>query len=124
MSNNKHLVWIALLATMLATFFAARKMSRIYQAADAQIASCTEAAQKKALRAGAKRDARKALGWGMAVAIGLLAVCKYTGFVLENLNLALGLFRLPQVPVASSRKDSSLLIQAPVSGSRIWRTQS
>lgn len=87
-----------LLATMLATFFSARKIGRIYREADGKLAQAADAAQKKEIRADAKRLAKRALGLGMAVAIGLLVVCKYTGFVLENLNLALGLVKLKQIP--------------------------
>lgn len=88
-----------LAATMLATFWAGKKMGAIYRSADAQIAACADAGEKKALRAGAKAQARRVLLAGMLIAIGLLVVCKYTGFIMENLNRLLGLARLPQLGV-------------------------
>ena len=88
-----------LLATMLATYFAARRIDGIYAASGERLAACAEPAQKKLIRAGAKAQAKRWLAVGMIVSIGLLVAGKYTGFLLENLNAALGLFQLPQVPV-------------------------
>ena len=87
-----------LLTTALVTFLAAKRIGGIYRAYDARI-KAAEAAERKALRAEAKARAKKALSVGMAVAIGLLVVCKYAAFALENLNAALGLIHLKQLPV-------------------------
>lgn len=84
--------------TVLATFFTGRQMGRIYQKTDADLKSCADAAEKKQLRARAKVQAKRALMIGMAVTIGLLAVCKYTGFVVQNLNALLSALKVPQIP--------------------------
>ena len=87
-----------LLTTALVTFLAAKRIGGIYREYDERI-KAAEAPERKALRAEAKARAKKALAVGMIVAIGLLAVCKYAAFVLENLNAALGLLHIRQLPV-------------------------
>ena len=88
-----------LATTLLASFWSARAMDRAYRETDAQIGAETDKQAKKALRAAAKTRARRALIPGMLIPIALLVVCKYTGFILQNLNAALALFRLPPTPV-------------------------
>ena len=75
-----------LFITMAATFFCAKGIGKIYEKLDEELKEATEAAQKKELRNGAKKKAKKVLVAGLAVAIALLAVCKYTGFILGNIN--------------------------------------
>ncbi len=87
-----------LLTTALTTFLAAKRIGGIYREYDDRIKAAA-APERKLLRAEAKARAKKALAVGMAVAIGLLVIGKYTAFALENLNAALGLLRLPQLPV-------------------------
>lgn len=86
-----------LLITMVTTFLAGKRMGAIYQACDEKLAACTVAAEKKELRAQAKASAKRALQLAMAVTIGLLAVCKYTGFAVSNLNALLGALGIPQI---------------------------
>ena len=88
-----------LAATALASFYSARAMGRVYRDADAQMKACTDMPQKKQLREGAKKRAKRALLWGMLIPIALLVACKYTAFLLKNLNLVLALFRLPRIAV-------------------------
>ena len=88
-----------LTAVLLGSFFAARRIGRIYREADQKLAGCAESAQKKQIRAEAGKRAKKALYAGMAVGIVLLAVGKYTAFAMENLNAVLGLFGLPGLTV-------------------------
>ena len=78
-----------LLVTMLATYLAGLVISRIYNKADGRLAECTEMAEKKLIRAAAKKKAKWALVIALIIAIGLLAVCKYTPFAFENLNAIL-----------------------------------
>ncbi len=85
-----------LLVTMLATFFTGLAISGIYNKADLALAECTELPQKKAIRADAKKKAKRMLGIALFVSIALLAVCKYTGFVMTNVNSVLtGLGKQP-----------------------------
>ncbi|MBR2698201.1 MAG: MBOAT family protein [Clostridia bacterium] len=88
-----------LASTLLASFWSARAMDRAYRETDAQIRAETDKQAKKALRAAAKARAKRALIPGMLIPIALLVVCKYTGFLLQNLNAALALINRPQVPV-------------------------
>lgn len=78
-----------LLVTMITTFVAGRLISRIYDKTDLLLAACTETAQKKPLRAAAKKKAKRVLVTSLVVAIALLAVCKYTAFAFENVNMVL-----------------------------------
>ena len=87
-----------LLMTALATFFTAKRIGGIYRDCDARIRAC-DAPERKRLRAEAKSRAKRALAIGMGVVIGLLVICKYAAFVLENLNAALRLARLPGLPI-------------------------
>ena len=88
-----------MLVTMLATFLTGRKMGAIYRELDEKLAACKVPAEKKTLRAEAKTRAKKSLVVGMAVTIALLVVCKYTGFLLRNVNGLLALFHAPQIPL-------------------------
>lgn len=86
-----------LLVTMAASFLSARRIGAIYAEADEKLASA-DAAQKKQLRADAKAKAKKALLAGILVTIALLVVCKYTGFITENLNSLLAALGVGQIP--------------------------
>ena len=88
-----------ILVTLLATYFTGRKMGSIYAEADARLANCSTPAEKKAVKNTAKQNAKRVLLAGMAITIALLAVCKYTGFVLININGILSAFRIPEIPV-------------------------
>ena len=95
LAGVKYLPFI--LVTMVVTFAAGKKMGQIYQSADEQLALCKDNAEKKVLRAQAKSDAKKVLQMAMFVTIALLAVCKYTGFVVGNINSLLAAFGLQQI---------------------------
>ena len=88
-----------ILVTTVATFLAGKKMSSIYQEADEKINACTDRAEKKQLRTEAKAQAKKALVAGMFVTLALLVVCKYTTFILENLNFILVQVNIPQITI-------------------------
>lgn len=88
-----------ILATMIATFFAGKKMGKIYEAADGKLAECKSPAEKKEVRLKAKEEAKSALMKSFVVAIGLLVVCKYTLFLVKNINGILGLVNIPQIPL-------------------------
>ncbi len=90
-----------LITTVLTTFFAGRKIGDIYEKADLQIANCTEQSEKKLIRQSAKSNAKRVLIFSLIIAVGILAVCKYTGFVLSNVN---GLFFLLNIPQISAFK--------------------
>ena len=97
MAGVQYLPFLA--ATTLSSFYSARAIGRVYSASDEALKACKEPQQKKVLRAEAKQRAKRALIPGMLVPIALLVVCKYTGFILKNLNAVLALAHLPQTPV-------------------------
>ena len=88
-----------LLCTMLATYFAGKSIDGIYRKADEDLAGCSNAAEKKAVKTLSRKKAKRVLLFGMIASIALLAVCKYTAFVLSNINAIFALIHLPQIPI-------------------------
>lgn len=86
-----------ILVTMVATYLTGRGMGRIYNKADGKLALCTTPKEKKEVRADAKKKAKKVLLLGMFVTIALLVVCKYTSFIIENVNKILGMANIPEI---------------------------
>lgn len=97
MAGVQYLPYI--LVTMLATYLTGLKMGGIYQKADKALALCQTPAEKKQVRADAKKRAKRWLVIGMSVTIGLLAVCKYTNFILGNVNSILKRLSVAQLPM-------------------------
>ncbi len=88
-----------LLATTLATYFAARKIGAVYQQSETALVQVTDAGEKKQLRAIAKKRAKRVLVITLLVVLGLLAVCKYALFFRTNANMLLSLFGSWQIPL-------------------------
>ncbi len=88
-----------ILVTMLATFISGKYISKVYEQTDIKLAECSDMAEKKALRNASKAKAKKILFFGLFISIGLLAVCKYTVFTLENINLVSKLLNGPRIPI-------------------------
>lgn len=88
-----------ILVTMLGTFFSGLGMGRIYKKSDEELKLCQTPAEKKEVRANAKKKAKRILLIGMFITIVLLVVCKYTTFILENVNNVLGKFTEYQLPM-------------------------
>lgn len=86
-----------LLVTMLTTFFVAKKIGLIYEKLDSELTLAKDTALKKELRNQAKAKAKKILGIGLFVAIAILVVCKYTSFMVGNINGILSLAGGPQI---------------------------
>ncbi len=86
-----------ILITALSTFWAGKKIGNIYSKCDEKLAICTELKEKKELRQNAKAEAKKVLQFSLVITVGLLVVCKYTGFIIMNLNKALAAFEIPQI---------------------------
>ncbi len=83
-SGVKYLPFI--FVTTFATYFSGRMIGSIYQKADEKLAQCSTPAEKKEVRNKAKKKAKKFLLLALFITIGLLAVCKYTIFTIENIN--------------------------------------
>lgn len=75
-----------LLVTMLATYIGARIIGSIWEKEADQLKTCENVQQKKAVRAKCKKKAKRVLLFGLFITIGLLVVCKYSLFILENIN--------------------------------------
>ncbi len=86
-----------IVVTALATYFAGRFIGSIYDKADFQIAECETSADKKQIRQDAKKKAKRILLLSLVIAVGLLAVCKYTGFIIKNINAFLSLLNISQI---------------------------
>ncbi len=83
-----------ILVTIITTYFTGRKIGAIYADADEKIAACSDKTEKKEIRAQAKNNAKKILIICMVITVGLLAICKYTKFVLVNINRVI---EIPQI---------------------------
>lgn len=84
-------------ATLLATFFAGKSMGKIYAQEAMLLKECANVAEKKQVKAASKAKAKKFLVLSLFIAVGLLVVCKYTAFVLENVNGIFSALNLPQL---------------------------
>jgi len=88
-----------LLVTALVTYLGALFIGRVYKKADEKIASAETQPEKKEIRKKAKNKARCFLIISLVAAVGLLAWCKYAGFITENLNLLLANLGVPQIEI-------------------------
>ncbi len=97
LNGAKYLPFLAV--TMGATFLAGKKIGSIYQKADEKLKTAADSAEKKEIRQLSKKHAKRVLLMGMAIALGLLVVCKYALFLVENVNGVLTLFGSGQIPL-------------------------
>ncbi|MBE6887556.1 MAG: MBOAT family protein [Ruminococcaceae bacterium] len=88
-----------MLITMVATFAAGKKMGAIYADADEQLKLCADNAEKKVVRAKAKKDAKRVLQLSMFITLIFLIVCKYSLFAVSNVNAVLAHFGAAQIPM-------------------------
>lgn len=83
----KYLPFLAV--TLFASYFSARRIGKIYAAADERLLSAADSAEKKAVRAEAKKKAKTSMLFGVLISLALLVVCKYSLFILKNFNVVL-----------------------------------
>ncbi len=103
MAGVEYLFFI--LYTTLVTYFTACLMQRRADAEDAYVEAnraTLEKAERKAYRAAEKKKRFRILVLGLVLGFGMLAVLKYTAFVLNGVNSLLGAFdaktlRIPQL---------------------------
>ncbi len=88
-----------LLVTLFATFFAGKSMGKIYEKEAVLLKECTVVSEKKKVKAEHKQKAKKHMLTALGIAVALLVVCKYTVFMLKNVNTVLSLFSLPNVEI-------------------------
>ena len=82
-------------ATLITSYFAGKTIGGIYEKEKLLLQKCSCPAEKKEVRAADKKKAKKILLLSFFVTIGLLAVCKYTVFFLENVTGLIG-YQLPE----------------------------
>ena len=75
-----------MLVTLLTTYLAGRWMGRIYQRTDEKLAQCETTADKKQLRALAKKRARRVVVAAFIIAAALLVVCKCSQSIIAAVN--------------------------------------
>ena len=93
-----------ILYTTLVTYLTARLLQSRADAEDAFVAAhrdTMEKAERKAFRAKEKKTRLRILTVGLVLGFGLLAVLKYTAFVLTGVNGVLALFNVGKVTVPS-----------------------
>jgi len=83
---------IYLTVTTLVTFGTAVWMQKIQNAGDLQTAVVTDKAEKKQLKASIKKNKKKILTAGIVFSFGILAILKYSNFVLFNFTSLFKLF--------------------------------
>ncbi len=83
------------LVTVLASFLAGIQIDNIYKRANERI-SAGDGVPKE-IRAEAKKKAKRVMLLALFAALGLLVVCKYTGFALSNINAVLSKLNIPQL---------------------------
>ncbi|MBE5774212.1 MAG: MBOAT family protein [Clostridiales bacterium] len=92
MAGIKYIPFLA--ATTAVAFICGKKIGAIYEEEAQLLKACAVPAEKKAVRASQKKKALGILRIALLVTAGLLVVCKYTGFILENIC---ALFSIPQL---------------------------
>ncbi len=88
-----------LVATLLATFFAGKAMGKIYEEEKLLLKECSVVAEKKKVKADCKAKAKKPLILALIITVGLLVACKYTKFLLTNVNSVLSAVGLGQIGI-------------------------
>ena len=88
-----------ILVTTAVTFYSGRAIGRVYARSDVLLKECKTPQEKKEVRGEAKKRAKKYLLLSLFVSIGLLAVCKYTGFIMKNLDRLLSLMGMNQIEI-------------------------
>ena len=83
-AGTKYIPFLA--ATLISTYVTGRIIGRIYEKEDFLVKECDSPSERKAVKAKCKAKAKIILTFAMVLSIGLLAVCKYLLFVLENLR--------------------------------------
>ena len=91
----KYLPFLAV--TLFFSFFAAKRIGKIFSSADEKLLMAESPAEKKSIRANAKKKAKVPMLFGILVPLAFLVVCKYSLFVLKNVNAVIS--RLGAQPI-------------------------
>ena len=94
-ADAKYLPFI--ISTMLITFFGGLIIGSFYEKADAQLKNAADAAEKKQIRATAKKKSKKVLVCSIVLTVAILAVCKYTTFFVKNVNAVFAALNIEKI---------------------------
>ena len=86
-----------LIVTTVSSYYSGFKIDSIYQAADSDLLNCNSPTEKKEIRNKSKKQAKRFLLIALVVSVGLLAVCKYTLFTVNNINKICSLSGIKQI---------------------------
>ena len=92
----KYIPYLAV--TLVCAYVCGLLIGRIYDREKLSL-SIAGKEEKKEIRAAAKKKARRILIVSLIVSIGLLGVCKYLTFIIQNLNSVLRRLSVPQIPL-------------------------
>ena len=87
-----------LAVTLIASYVCGLLIGNVYDKEKLALGTAEKEA-KKAIRAAAKKKAKRFLILSLVVSIGLLGICKYLAFLIRNLNALMRLFTIPQIPL-------------------------
>lgn len=80
-----------LAVTLLGTFYAAKAIGSVYAKEAVLLSDCSDPAQKKQVKAQSKAKAKKYMLLALALSVALLVICKYSLFILKNVNALIAL---------------------------------
>lgn len=78
-----------LAVTLVSSYLAAKKIGKIYAQSELELQNAESSAQKKEIRNAAKTKAKKSMLVGALISLAILVVCKYTSFILGNVNIVM-----------------------------------
>ena len=87
-----------LTVTLVSSYLCGLLIGRIYEKEKLSL-NTAEKEEKKAIRAAAKKKAKRFLVLSLIISIGLLCVCKYLAFIIRNLNTFMQWFSSVQIPL-------------------------
>lgn len=88
-----------LAVTLVSSYLAAKKIGKIYARSELELQAAESSAQKKEIRNAAKAKAKKSMLFGALISLAILVVCKYTSFVLGNVNIIVKMSGREPIPV-------------------------
>lgn len=86
-----------IIVTLLTTFVSGLLIGKIYRQCEQALQTCEAPDEKKQIRQKAKRKAKQAMLLGLLVALALLIFCKYTNFIVDNINHLLEAFQVAKI---------------------------
>ena len=86
-------------ATLLTSYYGALQIRKVYRAETELLSGSADAETKKAIRAVQKQKAKRILTVCILTVCAFLVFCKYSNFLIGNLNAVMKLFSIPALPL-------------------------